>query len=140
MTWGDREILLRDLCARLPYNVICEVPLYDEPMILTGRRLNYFCFHEKSFLNCYMHEHEVVVDPYNSDYVVRPYLRPVSDMTEEEAEEYNGLHQDIWDKLKDCKCADLLDWLNAHHFDYRGLIGRGLAIEASYGMYYPSGE
>ena len=33
------------------------------------------------------------------------------------------------------KALELLDWLNAHHFDYRNLIGKGLALRAPEGMY-----
>lgn len=29
----------------------------------------------------------------------------------------------------------VIDWLLAHHFDYRGLIPMGLALEATEGMY-----
>lgn len=77
----------------------------------------------------------------NASYIVseivhiRPYLRPMSSMTDEEREEYGQLRQVIWDKLKDWKCADLINWLNKHHFDYQGLIEKGLAIEAPKDMY-----
>ena len=70
---------------------------------------------------------------------VLPYLRPLSSMTEEERKEYEGfiIHRDHinaqgqeWDI--DCfsfgSVPRLIDWLNKHHFDYRGLIERGLAI------------
>jgi len=83
----------------------------------------------------------------------RPCLRSMSSMTEGEKEEFiryagyeveesvNGRHYEYY--LKDyvgtpesptCN-YDSIDWLNSHHFDYRGLIGKGLAIEAPEGMY-----
>ena len=62
---------------------------------------------------------------------IKPYLFPLSSMTEEQMDEYDNLKQDITNKLKDWKCAELLDWLNKNHFDYRGLIERGLAVDAT---------
>ena len=58
---------------------------------------------------------------------VKPYLRPMSSMTEEEYQEFG------YDVLR--YTPRELDWLNEHHFDYRGLIEKGLAIEAPEGMY-----
>ena len=54
----------------------------------------------------------------------KPYLRPMSSMTEEEEKEYHDARSDYYDDL------GTYDWLNAHHFDYRGLIEKGLALEA----------
>ena len=67
---------------------------------------------------------------------VLPYLRPMSSMTEEEVAEFetiseelleHGTSEEIWDTV--------IDWLNAHHFDHRHLIEKGLALEAPEGMY-----
>lgn len=57
-----------------------------------------------------------------------PYLRPMSSMTDEELSEYRFVYRvkNIW---------DVVDWLNAHHFDYRGLIEKGLALPATKDMY-----
>ena len=79
----------------------------------------------------------------------RPYLRPMSSMTEEEFLEYHNIkynkvtYRDKWKRIDVGKfhnvgiipIEDYLDWLNAHHFDYRDLIERGLALEAPRGMY-----
>lgn len=59
---------------------------------------------------------------------VRPYLRPMSSMTEEEVKEYK--HLVAFSGSPD-GAANFIDWLNAHHFDYRGLIPKGLAIEVT---------
>ena len=59
---------------------------------------------------------------------VLPYLRPLSSMTEEEKEELRILK---WTKLE----HDTVDWLNVHYFDYRGLIEKGIALEAPEDMY-----
>ena len=56
---------------------------------------------------------------------VLPYLRPMSSMTIQEEEEYYNV-EDGWNK-----CAAMVDWLNAHHFDFRNLIERGLAIDCT---------
>ena len=72
---------------------------------------------------------------------VLPYLRPMSSMAEEERKEYNDIVKNIIDfydcpKSKEiCFFIILIDWLNAHYFDYRGLIDKGLALEAPKGMY-----
>jgi hypothetical protein len=60
---------------------------------------------------------------------VLPYLRPMSSMTEEEKKEFSVLGVGIHlFKGPLIPSYDTLDWLNAHHFDYRGLIEKGLAI------------
>ena len=56
-----------------------------------------------------------------------PYLRPMSSMTEEERKEHNSHRLSKWSTYSEY-CANVIDWLNAHHFDYRGLIEKGLAI------------
>ena len=63
---------------------------------------------------------------------VKPYLRPMSSMTVEERFEYNGFDGYIF---SDEDVIIKIDWLNKHHFDYRGLIKKGLAIEAPENMY-----
>ena len=64
----------------------------------------------------------------------KPYLRPMSSMTEEEKKELNNVLEFQYYSDDSCMCEST-DWLNAHHFDYRGLIERGLALEAPEGMY-----
>ena len=73
---------------------------------------------------------------------VLPYLRPMLSMTEEEkvqlsqyaciGEDLNG---EFIDEVQRKNCAAYIDWLNAHHFDYRGLIEKGLALEAPKDIY-----
>ena len=69
---------------------------------------------------------------------LKPYLRSISSMTEEEESEYNliqGLSHWTADDGKMENYAESIDWLNSHHFDYRGLIEKGLALEAPKDMY-----
>lgn len=70
---------------------------------------------------------------------VLPYLRPMSSMTEEERKDIGKIVTTVYGgKVVDDDFVNVIkyiDWLNAHHFDYRGLIERGLALEAPEGMY-----
>ena len=144
MTQKEKQLLLEDLCMRIPYRTfVCLNPgAYNKPetCILTG------VHGEKVHLN-------VDSDPFRVDHI-KPYLRPMSSMTEEEKKEFkdtfNGFFQyfnhgiisdsRVWDKneavfVGELSCSKLIDWLNAHHFDYRGLIPMGLALEAPEEMY-----
>ena len=120
MKQEDKELLLRDLCARLPYGVklhcISNTMACIGPYTLDTIVLDRFCNKNTKY---------VPIDE------VKPYLFPLSSMTEEQVVEYDNLIQDIWDKLKDWKCAKLIDWFNKNHFDYIGLIENGLAIDAT---------
>ena len=128
MTQEDKELLLKDLCARLPYGVKVYA---GEDLAMTLKQIDYkgFCESwENEDFKCYSRW-------------MFPYLRPLSSMTEEEENEWNGLnidplleavgerHTRIEDLMLRAKSQyKPLDWLNAHHFDYRGLIPKGLAI------------
>lgn len=122
MTQEEKQLLLVDLCARLPYNtkVFFSIIEEDEPVELS-----------LSVIYCLGG-----IPLGQNDIVIKPYLRPMSSMTEEEANEFeqitdnlldNGTSEEIWNTV--------IDWLNAHHFDHRHLIPKGLAIEAPEGMY-----
>jgi hypothetical protein len=121
MTQEDKELLLRDLCARLPYHVRCKIWLKDGTT-------------EEGLLDLKHNYGNVLQDAfyYNKIKDIKPYLRPMSSMTEEERKEY--LHITLCDVV-DCEAWNEVDWLNKHHFDYRGLIEKGLALQAPEGMY-----
>jgi hypothetical protein len=147
MTQEEKQILSTDLCARLMHRVKCFVPVENRIMELTGKRLNYFCFHKEEWGYDYSHEFEVVLDPLNDSrnrYIVKPYLRPMSSMTEEEKNElytaidwYGEIDEtgNVYTKGQEKVYREMFyeytDWLNAHHFDYRGLIEKWLAIEVT---------
>ena len=117
MTQEEKLLLFKDLCARLPYGVICQLS-YKTTSIT-----------EKLGLGGLGH---FIV----GDMAVKPYLRPMSSMTEEEEDEYMIARQkDIAEAYIHTTPQNAIDWLNSHHFDYRGLIEKGLALEAPYGMY-----
>ena len=139
MIQEDKQLLLKDLCARLPYGVKVLADIVKtfnggfigiinkiEPYVgdkfpeLKGQYLLY----QKGCLT------PLVVDE------VRPYLRPMSSMTKEEEDEYQECgFQDIAEASVHLVPNNRIDWLNTHHFDYRGLIEKGLALEAPEGMY-----
>lgn len=137
MTQEEKQLLLKDLCARLPYGVIVHIKLNHN---IHGLEYN-------SLLHGFMLSENVGIsqlDGYtkfinlNED-EIKPYLRPMSSMTEEEKEEYNEFSMDlpyIYSGLDyDIPNIYVVDWLNEHHFDYRNLIEKGLALEASKEMY-----
>ena len=117
----DKELLLKDICARLPYNVICQVEFREsgkyqsKSMFLSGVFTDeaYFTTESGSI--------------YSNEY--KPYLFPLSSMTDEQEEEYNDLN------CYELGCfphtEEALDYLIKNHFDYRGLIEKGLAIDAT---------
>ena len=102
----EDKLLFKDLCARLPYGV--KVKCGSEILTLNVNWLQMFQYHLDE---------------------IKPYLRPMSSMTEEEEREFEETLQYTQYTLES------YDWLNAHHFDYRGLIPAGLALEAKEGMY-----
>ena len=130
MTKEDKELLLKDLCARLPYHPIIQIYNCWEGCKV-GEFDNTMGFHH--------------VEAFLCDKIdILPYLRPMSSMTDEEKKEFyevSGLN--CYDGLFTCKklakrqsfIGEVLDWLNSHHFDHRGLIEKGLALEAPEGMY-----
>lgn len=121
MEQENKELLLQDLCGRIPYGVKMNhiADTENNPVTLVGIAKTMITLESSAGYGTSDIE----------DYI--PYLFPLSSMTEEQMDEYDNLKQDIWDKLKDWKCAKLLDWLNKNHFDYRGLIEEGLAIDAT---------
>lgn len=128
MTKEEKQLLLRDLCARLPYEVKCQFedtvrvtdgesdPFYD--YVLSARDLELFINHK--------------------NFYIKPYLRPMSSITKEEYKEY----AEVIVKSQDCSLENsesattmANDWLLSKGFDVRGLISKGLALVAPNGMY-----
>ena len=123
MTQEEKQLLLADLCARLPYKVkgvyartdiknlsICEITTH-----LYGEMEESFNGKEKC------------------EFI--PYLRPMSSMTRDEEIEWLTITLGGTDWLLIDNFDKAVDWLLAHHFDYRGLIEKGLALEAPEDMY-----
>ena len=130
MTQEDRELLLKDLCARLPYGVKCYEADVEYAFDIIGTTSN-----NKEF---------VFSDGYERNLEqIKPYLRPMSSMTDEEREEYRkfsyygaaGVRPYTHGDFVAAPSFEKMDYLNSHHFDYRGLIEKGLALKAPEGMY-----
>ena len=122
----QEELLLKDIAARVPYKMKVKTPYGDAILIGLTKRKGY----KKD-----EHYIDVITDKqtYPIKYV-KPYLRPMSSMTEEERKEYELLaNHCIVTSIGfiHLEAAPLIDWLNAHHFDYRNLIEKGLAIEVT---------
>ena len=69
----------------------------------------------------------------NNKAIIKPYLRPMSSMTEDEKETYQMFFNE--DGLLNTSIDTYLDWLLEGHFDFRGLISRGLAFEVPENFY-----
>lgn len=119
MTQEEKELLLKDLCGRLSYGVICTDNRHGDSRVFKvdaeDERVYYTDFDEWGPIkNC------------------KSYLRPMSSMTETEKAKYDSFsaataHRKVW--------LNRIDWLLSKHFDIRGLIPLGLALEAPEGMY-----
>lgn len=141
MMQENKELLLRDLCGRLPYGVKCNIgekEIYTLCRIevddINGHLLDFIENKDGLDMQVYLSE-------------IKPYLFPLSSMTEEQEsylhfntkfkldicndltvkndEDDNYFYTDIYDY------SSLIDWCNKNHFDYRGLIEKGLAKDAT---------
>ena len=137
MTLEDKELLLKDLCARLPYGVKIE--------------LTWWVMDEGTCMSTTLEpDHiEQIRNDELGDAEIKSYLRPMSSMTDEQCYDfycrfveneidYNDFKKYyfdscLWNKVLTTinDCGDIIDWLNKYHFDYRGLIEKGLAIDAT---------
>lgn len=119
----DKELLLKDLCGRLPYGVKVKINNINILKLGTHTRVGEYVTD--------------VIEP------CKPYLFPLSSMTEEQENEWCDVClQPLIKRLdRHTRKEDLMlyaesqyagsDWLNKNHFDYRGLIEKGLAIDAT---------
>ena len=130
MTQEEKELLIKDLCSRLPYECIISIAEGGiDGIQWADVTLNSYFFHQ-------------ILEEDAWEYV-KPYLRPMSSMTEEERQEYNDLYYQVLiqrsngNAYRDTKMVEALhiDWLNKNMFDYRDLISKGLAIKANDNMY-----
>jgi len=148
MTQEEKSLLLKELCARLPYEVKCKWEHEYEGKTYTGGGILCDIDHVKTpngyrYWDCYFEDEgdDIPIE------LVKPYLRPMSSMTEEEKRHVikmtclrtydNGVVYDIpydvytpYYVMEDC-----LNYLRSIHIDYLGLIEKGLALEAPKGMY-----
>ena len=162
MNQEHKQLLLKDLCARLPhdvkgrvyaettngeYDINGEMIFFDSPFDVTlddintsTEEIHVIAIGNEDTVN-FIEDQQTDGKSYTID-EFKPYLRSMSSMTEKELMEFQAchcvyeLHPDFQPMM--CNLANelnMFDWLNAHHLDYRGLIRKGLAIEAPEGMY-----
>lgn len=151
MTQENKELLLQDLCARLPYGVVIQEKCveYDETF-LPNKEVD-------RLINIDAHANSLMTNSGSLYYLdeVKPYLFPLSSMTEEQRielykvlgwgyESHYHLSKEWGDFNDSIDNNDLFlpaswvsdlnkmyNWFNKKHFDYRGLIPMGLAIDAT---------
>ena len=137
MSNEEKQILIKDLCARVPYVTFVYVDWHEteELEICEGceddeEEPN---IHTLISCNCYG-ECDLDDNLCETVYNIKPYLRPISSMTEEEKEDF-GVPFTSEGLVTLADTVECMDWLNKHCFDYRGLIEKGLALEAPEDMY-----
>lgn len=142
MTNEEKQLLLQDICGRLRHGVKCRIDYDNEEDTDLG--IERYC--DDRIVSVCVETEEIGLYE-TSEYFypeeIKPYLRPMSSMTDEEKEHLQLLHDIIsdenygdgyspaaWDAI-----SEFNDYCNAHHLDNRGLIGKGLALEAPEQMY-----
>ena len=153
MTQESKELLLRDLSARLTYGVIVDykedenvfhhwkiVTLHSPGYGKSGTLINsdsdgWIEYNEYEGCGMSSYSRQLHLGE------TLPFLRSMSSMTEEERNEYLSIKMQETESVtlsEVCRpetISEIMDWLNKHYFDYRGLIEKGLAVEAPKGMY-----
>lgn len=141
MTQDEKSILLKDLCARLPYGLQIKTGEDDESYTLLSAHPNKDIALIGIDMDGVYATSKVKID------TIKPYLRPMSSMTEEEKEEMKQISKDYIDEWENTKTS-LERWkldakvsykravfYNSHHLDWNGLIELGLSLEAPERMY-----
>ena len=118
----DKELLFQDLCGRLPYGVKIDVIYSKDSGSSLRARL---CFEGINILNT-----DILGIFLQSEIYIKPYLFPLSSMTEEQKRDYQYITE-RWMNDPTYTISDSFDWLHKNHFDYRGLIPMGLAIDCT---------
>ena len=143
-TQVDKELLLKDISARLPYGVLgqCEIDAsYDTEFESIPQTHKFqavaYGFNEDTLFVCPMIENQDELEIANEEiadgvYILdfKPYLFPLSSMTKKQKDEYQYITE-RWMNDPAYSISDSIDWLNKNNFDYRGLIEKGLAIDAT---------
>ena len=126
MTQEDKDLLLKDLSARLPYGVICRrLKNAYEVVDINIKRGVVYLLRDETYV------------PYSisAGDEINPYLRPMSSMTEEELKIYHSYCEcddgDFTGEILYFDTIESFDYLTSIHIDYRGLIPMGLAIEVT---------
>ncbi len=129
MTQEEKKMLEVELATRSQYGVICAVkpvaPFHELEFGGKHKIKNIFII-DNGFTNFSFGAYQV-----HGVENIKPYLRPLSSLTMDEQREYISAGR----STSPDNPSVLVDWFNAHHIDYRGLIDKGLALEAPADMY-----
>ena len=141
MTQEDKELLLKDLCARLDTNLVCSIYRTDDYCV--GYRdeiLHGYCKGDIWYEFYFGEDCGICIDNVSK---IKPYLFPMSSMTDEQKEEYyhivNYISPDdteTWMEgefiyVDTTQFLRLINFYHRNHLDYRGLINGGLALDAT---------
>ena len=145
MTRNNTEILLKELSTRMPYGLKVKCCDCDDGYVFTfdEKHMGVGALYTDYYRNPLESPNIILSGCYYGD-DIKPYLYPLSSMTKEQCEEFrqvSGLNTNldsirhgqvslIGDIAIDRLC-DAIDWFNKNHFDYRGLIPMGLALDAT---------
>lgn len=144
MEENSKQLLLKDICARIPYGVVgkCKMDASYDTQFDT-----IFQTHKFDAIVYGIKEELLLVTPLIEDNYEQifaeeevangidildftPYLFSLSSMTKEQKQEYQYITE-RWMYDSSYSISDSIDWLNVHHFDYRGLIEKSIALDAT---------
>ena len=148
MTQEEKKLLLKDLCTRLLYDI--KVNYENRTYYLN--EINPACKNIDYITVLIQDEKRMLCAESVQIENIKPYLRPISSMTENERNNLKAITcpngtgyfneqylvcpiNHFGEQISFDFMSDIIDWLNSHYFDYRGLIPMGLALEATEVMY-----
>ena len=139
MTQEEKQVLLKDLCARLPYGVVVNYNGLARPLFSVAPTQHFQITLDNALDGKHNGLAYVSLDVDGEE--PKPYLRPMSSMTEEESNELESitfpLMEKDWDGNENPACIrwidipKYMDFMLSHHFDFMGLIPKDLAIEVT---------
>ena len=137
MTQEEKQLLIKELSSRLPYGVHYRRFAWDDERGKECISAQIYSVSPDGYVGNYFEDESDSIDN------VRPYLFPLSSMTDDQRKyiaDRWGINEEFDFEINpDCgeyfvelgDTVDFIDWLNENHFDYRGLIEKGLAIDAT---------
>ena len=115
----DKELLMKDLSARLQYGVKVRISVWNEDTMEYEDKVDeLYSINKDGYIRTIDEDYEFEIER------CEPYLFPMSSITEERRKEWYQYYFENKNNIS-------VDWLNKNHFDYHGLIEKGLAIDAT---------
>lgn len=123
MTQEEKDLLYKDLCARLPYGVKIQILSWDDLNMEYINKVDVlYSINSDNYIKTLTEDYDYYIED------IKPYLFPLSSITEQQRKEYHELM--LYNPINGLS-IDFYDWCNKNHLDGRGLIKQGLAIDAS---------